>query len=222
MAKVTDKFYNMQINLIRNGKLYAENVAIRNIWEKDRNIFLDIYFHRLQKSFIFDSSFIRGIFDVTREKHYTDIHKFVADFNAEADVIEPQPVTIPKKETSCLTPINNDMIILSFMSKVWGNKSQIKDKIIIDYIQATIAAAQSLSETYLLSYISSFQPEETDFYTALTKIKAKQPKQAEFLLREAIKICLSDGCLHYAERMYLADIIQTLRNEGLRLPADLI
>ncbi len=222
MAKATDKFYNMQVNLIKNGRVYTENVAIRNIWEKEQNIFLDIYFHRLQKSFIFDASFIRGIMDVSREKIYTDINAFVADFRAESSISAPKPLEENKKDNGCLTPVDTDMVILSFMAKVWGDKSKIKDKIIIDYIQTTVAAAQNLSETYLRGYISNFQPEVEDFYTALKKIKAKQPKQAERLLREAIKICLSDGCLHYAERMYLADIIQVLRIEGLKLPSNLI
>ena len=44
MANITDKFYNMQVNLIKNGKIYAENVAIRNVWQKDSNTFFDIYF----------------------------------------------------------------------------------------------------------------------------------------------------------------------------------
>ena len=58
MAGGSDKFYNMQVYLIKNGKLYAEEVAIRNIWEKDNGAFFDIYVHRLKKSFVFDAVFI--------------------------------------------------------------------------------------------------------------------------------------------------------------------
>ena len=51
--------------------------------------------------------------------------------------------------------------------------------------------------------------------------KRIQPKDAEFLLKEIVKLCLSDGQIHYNERMYLADIVQTLRLEGLRIPKNL-
>ena len=61
MVEATNKFYNIKINLIKNGHIYAENVAIRNVWEKESNIFFDIYFHRLNKSFVFDSVFIHDI-----------------------------------------------------------------------------------------------------------------------------------------------------------------
>ena len=37
MAEKKVKYFNMIIHLIRNNRLYEENVAIRNIWEKDKN-----------------------------------------------------------------------------------------------------------------------------------------------------------------------------------------
>lgn len=223
MAKTTDKFYNMRVNLIKNGRIYAEKVAIQNVWEKDSNIFLDIYFHRLKKSFVFDSVFIHDILDVNREKCYKDIGKFVADFNAESYTEPAAPhVVKPQQDNSLLAPVKNDVILLLFMARAWGDKNSIKDKIIFEYIQNTIEAARSLSEQYLRSYIVKLTPDIEDFYAALKNIKAKQPRQAEYLLREIVKICLADGYLHYAERIYLADIIQTLRLEGLKLPQNLI
>lgn len=222
MAKQTDKFYNMQINLIKNGRIYAEKVAIQNVWEKDSNVFLDIYFHRLKKSFVFDSVFVHDILDVNREKCYKDISKFVADFHAESSNSAAVSTAKPQKETGLLVPIKNDIIILSFMAHAWGDRSQIKDKIIFEYIQKTIEAAQSLSEQYLRNHLGQFEPSCEEFYAALKNIKTKNPQQAELFLREVIKICLADGYLHYTERMYLADIIQTLRLEGLKLPQNLI
>ena len=52
MSGGCDKFYNMEVCLIKGGRLYAEDVAIRNIWEKDDDIFFDLYVHRLKKSFV--------------------------------------------------------------------------------------------------------------------------------------------------------------------------
>ena len=108
------------------------------------------------------------------------------------------------------------------MADAWGWEGIIKDKIIYDYILKEVAAAESFSKQYIVNYVSKIQPEREDFYNSLKNIKSKTPKQAERLLREIVKICRVDGQMHYNERMYLADIIQVLRDNGLKIPDNLI
>ena len=67
MSEPDVKFYNMMLHLIKNNKIYEENVAVKNVWEKDGNTFLDIYFYRRRKSYIFDSVFVHDIYDRTTE-----------------------------------------------------------------------------------------------------------------------------------------------------------
>ena len=224
MPQPSNKFYNMEVSLIKNGRIYKEHVAIRNVWEKDRNIFLDLYFYRLQKSFIFDAVFVRDISDLNRDVYYNDIGKFTTDFQAAAKEGGLPQATKSKSSSSSgiLSAIADDIMLLLFISAIWKDKTEIKQKIIIDYIKENVPAASSLSERYLKEYLSSLKPKVNDFYFLLPKLKSKQPKEAEKLLKEAIKICSSDGYLHYNERMYLADIIQTLREYGLKVPSDLI
>lgn len=222
MSEATDKFYNMQVNLIKGGRIYAEKVAVKNIWEKEDNVFLDLYFHRLNKSIVFDSVFVHDIIDLNRDKYYKDIHDFIKDFNAAKEVVLPLPVQEEKKKNNILGGIENDIVLLLFMSRVLGHKETLKDKIVCGYIARTVENAENLSEKYLNNYISSINPTVEDFYAALKNIKSKNPQQAQALLKEIVKICLSDGYLHYAEKMYLADIIQMLRVEGVKIPKDLI
>ena len=85
MAGGSDKFYNMQVYLIKNGKLYAEEVAIRNIWEKDDGTFFDIYVHRLKKSFVFDTVFIKEIIDLNNNVKYPSIEMFINDYKISLD-----------------------------------------------------------------------------------------------------------------------------------------
>lgn len=223
MSGGKDKFYNMQVYLIKSGKLYAEDVAIRNIWEKDNGIFFDIYVHRLKKSFVFDAVFIKEIIDLNSNVKYKSIESFINEYHnsegAIADDICPKPI---KSENSVLNRIRNDLILLVFMADAWGSDSKIKDKIIYDYIVNEVIAAQNFSKQFIANYISKLQPEAEDFYDALRSIKSKTPKQAERLLKEIVKICRVDGQMHYKERMYLADIIYTLRENGLKISENLI
>ncbi len=214
------KFYNMQVNLIKNGKIYAERAAIRNVWQKDNNTFLDIYIYRLNKAYVFDSGFIHDITDNSREKYYKDVGKFVCDFYATCKISSLEQS--PNSDNVIFSSIKEDLVILRFLSEVLKNKKDIKDKIIREYVRDTVKSAQKLSDRYLDEYINSIIPDSKEFYAAVSSLKSKTPKQAEDLLRNSIKLCLSDGYLEYHERMYLADLIEALRSYGLLLPADII
>lgn len=223
MSGGKDRFYNMQVYLIKSGKLYAEDVAIRNMWEKDDGIFFDIYVHRLKKSFVFDSVFIKEVIDLNSNIKYPNIDAFISEYNnyvnEDAENICQNPI---KSENSVLDRVRNDLILLVFMADAWGREGKIKDKIIQDYIVNEVIAAKNFSQHFIANYISKLQPEADDFYEALKSIKSKTPKQAERLLREIVKICRVDGQMHYKERMYLADIIYSLRENGLKIPENLI
>jgi hypothetical protein len=223
MNNQTDRFYNMQVNLIKNGTIYTEKVAVLNVWEKDDTVFLSLFFHRLHKTYVFDSVFVRDIWDINREVGYVDMRQFAKAFQEETQKsAEDSSAKEALRDKELLAPLKNDVIILLFMSQILGKPNPLQSKIICDYIKKNFAKAQNLSESYLTRYISRFKPAAEDFYAALQVMKSKQPRQAESLLHEAIKICLVDGYLHYLERVYLSDMIQTLRQEGLKLPANLI
>lgn len=213
----------MRVDLINNGKIYTESVAIRNIWEKDSGIFFDLYIHRLKKSFIFDKLFIHGIHDINRDIYYSDISKFIIDYNNEInDKEEIKPIIKKQNSYGVFEPIKNDVIILLFMSRRWHENEHLKNKIIIDYIMRNFEKSNDFSEQYLRTFISRLQPEVEDFYQAIGTLKSKTVEQAEEFLREIVKICISDGHMHYIERMYLADIVYILRSEGMPIPNDLL
>lgn len=223
MSGGSNKFYNMEIYIIKGSQLYAENVAIRNVWEKDNGTFFDIYVHRLKKSFVFDSVFIKEIVDLNNNVKYQSIPSFINDYKTSLnDDFEDINSKVKKNENSILNRIRNDLILLVFMADAWGYDGNIKDKIIYDYVVKEVAAAKSFSKQFISNYVSMLQPETKDFYEALMSIKSKSPKQAERLLNEIIKICRVDGQMHYKERMYLADIIYILRENGLKIPDNLI
>lgn len=210
-------FYNMLIHLVRNNRIYEENVAIRNIWEKDGNIFFDIYFYRRRKSYIFDSVFIHDITDLSNEKYYKDIKSFVKDFK----LINQDNVPLP--ETKIYAPaiklfenIAADIEIMLFVSMCEiGKLLPVKEKIIIEYIRNKIPQSANLSHQYISGFLKSLNYNEKIFYNALNQLKRKPPEAAEHLLNEVIKIALSDGKLHYKEKWFLAEIWEQLRQDGL-------
>ena len=73
-------FYNMLVHLIANGKTREENVAVKNIWQKDNLVFLDLYFYRIKRSQVIDSVYIKDFLDLSNEKFYASAELFIADY----------------------------------------------------------------------------------------------------------------------------------------------
>ncbi len=219
MAKPATKFYNMLVHLIKNNKLFEENVAIKNVWKKEGNTFLDIYFYRNRKSYVFDALFIHDILDLTNEKYYKDIESFVTDFQKNEDDVDVQePVkTALNIDKKLFQPIYIDLVIICFLAACGHNFCSIKKKIVQNYIRKKLLSTSNLSRQYLDTYIESLKPTENDFYKALHELSSKHQDDVEDLSRELLKVCLSDGRLSYLEKMYLADILQVLREQGVRL-----
>lgn len=211
------KFYNMVVHLIQKDRIYEENAAVKNVWEKDGNTLFDIYFYRNRRSYVFDSAFIRDLVDLTTEKYYKNPQEFLRDFRASAEfenAAEDKEKNTPPVDGKMFEPLKTDLIIMIFMASCANGMSRIKEKIIYDYLTARIPASKNFSRQYISDYLNNIAPQERDFYEALDNIKSKHPDEAEELVRETVKICMSDGKLQYEEKKYLAEIFQVLREQG--------
>lgn len=211
-------FYNMLAHIIYNNRLIEENVAVKNVWKKDNLIFFDLYFYRNKKSQVIDGVFIHDLFDLATEKYYCDAVSFYEDFEAHkqaAEIEEDDNEPESGIDFRHLEEIRDDLIILTFMAKCNLNFTNIKTKAIREFINAHKPKACALSDQYISSYLKSLNPDEGAFYKALENLKSKTPEEAAEIMQEAVKISVSDGAIHYQERLYLAEILQTLREHGL-------
>ena len=101
------------------------------------------------------------------------------------------------------------------MAKCTADFNRIKNKAIRDYIFRSLPQTKALSDQYISSYLKDLNPNEDNFLTAVDNLKAKSPEEVEELIKEALKISASDGAVSYTERLWLAEIIQTLREYGI-------
>ena len=210
------RYYNMIVHLIQNNRLFEEKAAVKKVWQKDGLTFLDIYFYRNQKSYVFDSCFIHDLVDLTTEKFYKNVKDFIQDYyQEESQTAKISSNIAPAHDKKLFAPIELDLTMMLFVAGCCGEISAVKEKIIRDYIVEQIPSSQNLSRQYLNAYIGSLHFMENDFYLALGNIKSKEPEEAEKLVKEIVKICLSDGRIHYQEKIYLAEILQTLRELGV-------
>ena len=96
------------------------------MWEKDDGIFFDIYVHRLKKSCVFDSVFIKEVIDLNSNIKYPNIDAFISEYNnyvnEDAENICQNPI---KSENSVLDRVRNDLILLVFMADAWGREGKV-------------------------------------------------------------------------------------------------
>lgn len=214
-------FYNLVAHLIYNNKITEETVAIKKIWKKGDNLFLDLYFYRTKKSHVLSSAFIYDILDLNTEKYYRDINKLYQDYisqktqssetRAEGDL----PALEKAFDFKSLDNIKDDVTILTFIAKCNRFFSAVKEQVIAEYMRKHNDKAELLSNKFIKAYLQELSPSEDDFYQALSNLNSKTPEQAEALAAEVIKISLSDGNMQPSERLYLAEIMQSLREFGL-------
>ena len=222
MTEKVLRFYNMTASLVNQNKIYEENVAIKNLWEKDGGMFLDIYFYRTQKSYIIDSLYIHKVVDLVTEKVYASPAEFLKDYYDEtAPLTKATSKKVSLIDKKIFSPLEVPIILMTFIAKSCDNFTLIKMRIIYNYILENIPDIKALSEQYVFTYLESLDTNETTFYNALSKIKDISAKKNDIIFKEVLKIAFADGQLHYLEKFYLAEYIQTLREQGIVLDVKL-
>lgn len=212
-------FYNLLVHLRNNDRLTEESAALKNIWGQEHNIFLNLYFYRTKQSKVIDSAYIHDILDLTTEKYYSSCEPLLEDFQKHAEqtsqLTDEEETGSEKFNFRHLEEYKDDIVILTFMAKCAACYSPVKEKAIHSYIKSRRQEYNTLSTQYLNAYLKELNPREKDFYRALNNLNAKTPSAACELAREAVKICICDGELHYKEKLYIAELLQKLRLHGL-------
>ena len=212
------RFYNLLAHIKSGDDVREENVALKNIWDHGGNIMLNLYFYRDKSSKVIDSAYIKDIFDLSTEKLYTSCSVLLRDFNEFKAETTENKATVTKKtpvNLELLEVLKDDITILLYIAKCIDYFSEIKKKTILQYIEQHHPHPQSLSKNYVESCLKALQPTTEEFYQAADNLNQKTPEEAEELVQAAVKICIGDGFLAYNEKIYLAELLQILREQGV-------
>ena len=214
-------FYNMLVHIVFKNRVAEENVAVKNAWKKNGTLSFDLYFYRAKKGKLIDAALVRDLYDLNTEKYYYSAQNFYQEFLQSRELAAEQSEKKPKAnpivvDVKQLESIKDDLIILTFMAKCNSSFTEIKIKTIRNYITRLRPETETLSEQYINAYLKDLNPDEDDFYLSLINIKSKTPEAATNLAKEAFKVSASDGAIMYNERIYLAELLQALREYGLK------
>ena len=212
------KFYNLLVQINQGDGVKEENAALKNIWEHSGNIMLDLYFYKDKRSQVIDGAYIKNILDLSTEKVYRSGTALLRDYMEEQVRQNQQKKKEPKKAVvnlELLEILKDDIIILLYIAKGVDYFSEMKKQTILQYIEQHHPQPQSLSKNYVESCLKALHPRKEEFYEAVHNLQHKTPEEAEDLAQAVVKVCISDGFLTYNEKIYLAEILQILREQGV-------
>lgn len=213
-------FFNLIANLLYNNTLHEEAIALKNVWKKGNNLYFNVYFYNSHQSRILDSSYFHDIYDLDTDRYYKDMEAFYFDFISVQRLHKEQSMQESKTERvensyNYLESLYAEVTILAFFARINKSCQSIKNNVISDYIKRRQPKHVTISEQYIDAYVKSILPSKDSFYEALHNLKYKNIKDIEELVYEVVKISVSDGTIHYDEKIYLAELLQILRDEGI-------
>lgn len=227
----SSNFTRLKANILFNNTLREEPISIRNVWKKGANYYFDVLFYASKQTRVLDISYFHDIYDTKTRRYYKDMQLFIKDFEAakaEQDTRqalstpdEPLQQNRPWNEDKAashyqyLNEIRNEAIILKFFAKLNPNLADVKQRVIIDYIKSAKPNTANFSRQYIEAFVATLPYDKDDFYDSLDKLEHTNEEHIEYLVHEAAKISAADGAIHYEEKRFLAELLQSLREHGL-------
>ena len=226
----TGLFNNLRANILFQGAVVVEDIAVRNIWKKHGASFFDIYIHRTNQYRMIDSVYVKNILNLNTGEPYGDTDKFIDFFLEKQKELTPaqksnqEKLAIFRSEEhleKILEPIKDDITILVFIAQHDSILNKVKLRIMTDYIKSRTPEARAFTQDLINDYLRYLLPTEDEYYDAVNNLNKKDVADAQELLEEALKVSVSDGTLSYLERYYIAELIQYLRDHDVKLNIDL-
>lgn len=214
--KVSADFSNLTAHILFDNVLHEENIAIRNIWQKGDNCYFNVYFSSSGKTRVLDAHYIYDIFDHDSGRYYKDINLFIRDYvqrSGEEKHLPPTPRQENKIEQNyyLLREIAPEIVILAFFATLSLTLSDVKQRVVFDFVRRFLSSNADISSTYVEAYIKTLRLDEDAFYHALSQLNAKASERLKELASDAAKISAADGVIHYQEKLFLAELLQHLR-----------
>ena len=221
-------FSRLKANILFKNTLREEDIAIRNIWKKGANYYFDVLFYASGQTRVLDMSYFHDIYDTETQYYYKDMQVFIKDFeNIKNESKKQQAIRSNHQQNrnwdedkaaqhyQCLNKIRPEVTILKFFARLNPNLSEVKQRVIIDYIKDSEPTTMDFGRQYVEAFVETVPYGKDEFYESLDKLEHHNEEHIERLAREAAKISAADGAVHYEEKRFLAELLQSLREHGL-------
>ena len=216
-----------------SGEEKERNIIIRRIFKSGKNFMIDALCLDINAPRLIKSQNIQKLIDIQSNKTYTDILSFfdeVLEMDVPGDKNAKQEDTHSKnvseysfnsslKHGELKTAINrtrHEITALLFVSCLDGEKHIDEMQKVVDYVRWRCPDL-TIDNQELMHYLENNCPDVQSFYFSLERILGKEGWIVKMFLEKLMELIVSDGNTADKEKLFLADFIRILEEEGFVL-----
>ncbi len=204
-----------------SGKSQLRDIIIRRVIKSGKDFFIDAFCLAIQAPRLIKIDSIKRIKNKKTNQEYMSPKAFFEEvlgieFNKDQTLnnIHSSLQTAPQGELK--TAINrsrSEITALMFISGIDGSREHAEFEQIAQYVHRRCPDLVFKDED-LYRYLNILYPDRESFYQSMESILRKDAWIIKLFLEHMIHLITSDGKIDTKERVFLAEIITILKNEG--------
>ena len=211
-----------------SGEVKERQVVLRRIFKNRDEIFIDALCLDINEPRLIKFKSIVHIIDVNTKTFYPNPENF---FEKVLGIdLDESKKPVKKKEVKALdkssllngelkTAINltrYEITALLFVAGIDGHRDASEFRTILDYVHKRCANL-TFNDLDLLNYMRLYYPDGQSFYYALERILGQEGWVVKMFVEKLMSLITADGKVHEKEKLFLADFLAVLDEEGFIL-----
>lgn len=211
-----------------SGKKQHRDIVIRRVIRSGKDIFMDAFCLEIKAPRLIKISNIQKIKDKKSSKEYDNPFDFLEnqlgieleekkssssfDLNSIQSPLQASSSSKGELKTA-IARTRNEITALMFIAGVDGKRQQEEFSQIAQYVHRRCPDLVFKDED-LYQYLMMLYPDQESFYQSMERILGNEGWVVKLFLEHLIHLISSDGTIDEKERIFLAEIMTILKNEG--------
>lgn len=210
-----------------SGNAQHRDVVIRRVMKSGKDIFIDAFCLGIKAPRLIKMASIQKIKDKKSGQEFTNSAKFFEDILGVDMVEKPQKgfdlnsIQTPLQASNssrgelktAIARTRNEITALMFIAGVDGNREHVEFEQIAQYVHRRCPDLVFKDED-LYQYLNMLYPDQESFYQSMERILGSEGWVVKLFLEHMIHLISSDEKIDEKERIFLAEVMTILKNEG--------
>lgn len=210
-----------------SGNAQHRDVVIRRVMKSGKDIFIDAFCLGIKAPRLIKMASIQKIKDKKSGQEFTNPAEFFENILGVDMAEKPQKgfdlnsIQTPLQASNssrgelktAIARTRNEITALMFISGVDGSRDHVEFEQIAQYVHRRCPDLVFKDED-LYQYLNMLYPDQESFYQSMERILGNEGWVVKLFLEHMIHLISSDGKIDEKERIFLAEVMTILKNEG--------
>lgn len=214
-ARVLMKYYSL------SGELKERQVVLRRIFKNKSEIFIDAFCLDINEPRLIKLKNVLQVVDINTKTLYANPENFFEDVLGidlkEKEKTHLEASSLSKGELKTAINLTRyEITALLFIAGVDNQRDDEELKTIVDYVH-TRCPNLTFNDKDLMDYLHLYYPDSQSFYFALERILGQEGWIVKMFIEKLKSLIVADGKVHEKEKLFFADFLAVLEEEGFIL-----